>query len=415
MRAATLFVALAALLGCEDPSTPDASAPADAASADGAVGDDAGSPDDGGAPAVDAGDAGSTGAEVTGAVEVVSGARHACARLEGGEVLCWGSNTGGQLGDGTRIARLVAAPVDALDGAAGVLAVGAFHTCAQTDRLFCWGHDVYGQLGIGGTVGAALPELARGLGARAVSRVAGGADHTCALDELGRAYCAGRNASGQLGTGTRSDDTRFARAAGDVEGLVDVGCGDAHSCALDPSGAVLCWGANERGQLGLGDSFDRLEPTPIPELVATDLAVGARHTCAALPDGTVACWGWGARARLGGLPSSLTPVVLPDLADVVEVDAGEAHTCARHADGTVSCWGENRLGALGVGSDEPATSPLPVLGLADVAALGAGSGFTCAVHVDGGVACWGANESGQLGDGTTETRTAPVAVRRGAP
>jgi alpha-tubulin suppressor-like RCC1 family protein len=45
------------------------------------------------------------------AVQVVAGTRHVCVRTSAGEVFCWGENTHGQLGDGTRTARDVVSEV----------------------------------------------------------------------------------------------------------------------------------------------------------------------------------------------------------------------------------------------------------------------------------------------------------------
>jgi alpha-tubulin suppressor-like RCC1 family protein len=43
---------------------------------------------------------------LTDAVEIQAGATHTCARRRNGEVLCWGSNSTGELGDGTKVERL---------------------------------------------------------------------------------------------------------------------------------------------------------------------------------------------------------------------------------------------------------------------------------------------------------------------
>lgn len=39
------------------------------------------------------------------------------------------------------------------------------------------------------------------------------------------------------------------------------------SCALMKFGGVYCWGNNYRGQLGTGDTIERLVPTPVVGLV----------------------------------------------------------------------------------------------------------------------------------------------------
>ena len=55
---------------------------------------------------------------------------------------------------------------------------------------------------------------------------------------------------------------------------------------------MLCWGANDAGQLGDGTTQGRARPAPVPGLAdVVQIAAGAAHTCARLGDGTVRCWG----------------------------------------------------------------------------------------------------------------------------
>lgn len=78
---------------------------------------------------------------------------HACALRRGGEVLCWGGNAFGQLGDGTTTDRPHPAVVPGLDPVARI-ATGSKHTCVVTvaGALRCWGSNADGQLGDGTTV-----------------------------------------------------------------------------------------------------------------------------------------------------------------------------------------------------------------------------------------------------------------------
>ncbi|MCS6797766.1 MAG: RCC1 domain-containing protein [Myxococcota bacterium] len=65
-------------------------------------------------------------------------------------------------------------------------------------------------------------------------------------------------------------------------------------------GSLWCWGGNEEGQLGLGDTRPRSTPTRVgTESSWTQVALGHAHTCAIRRDGSLWCWGSNARALLG--------------------------------------------------------------------------------------------------------------------
>jgi alpha-tubulin suppressor-like RCC1 family protein len=144
---------------------------------------------------------------------VAAGSAHTCGISEG-QILCWGGNNFGQLGDGTTQNRVQPTPVSGIPGRPTQLAAGAVHTCAlvQGGRAFCWGQNLQGQLGDGSTTNRPRPVPVAG-GLSFTSIHAGGAQ-TCGYTASGAEYCWGLNQSGQLGDGTRvsrSAPTRVAR------------------------------------------------------------------------------------------------------------------------------------------------------------------------------------------------------------
>src|SRR5690606_22152231 len=90
------------------------------------------------------------------------GHAHSCA-LAGDEILCWGLNDNGQLGDGTTTRRET--PVVVQGGPYVELSSGDFHTCAVTAAggVECWGRNRDGQLGDGTTSDRSLPTPGAGL------------------------------------------------------------------------------------------------------------------------------------------------------------------------------------------------------------------------------------------------------------
>ncbi|MCZ7678476.1 MAG: RCC1 domain-containing protein [Sandaracinaceae bacterium] len=113
----------------------------------------------------------------------------------GGDVLCWGSNDAGQIGNGSRVGP-VTRPFRATTGATAV-SCGPQHSCAIVDGgVACWGSNAHFESG--GTTNPLLDAtLVPGLPATIVRVSAGGASdsagprHTCAIDDTGAAHCWG--------------------------------------------------------------------------------------------------------------------------------------------------------------------------------------------------------------------------------
>lgn len=127
-------------------------------------------------------------------------------------------------------------------------------------------------------------------------------DHTCAVTSEGAAKCWGYNQSGQLGDGTSGNRRGTPVTVTGLEtGVAAIATGGAHTCALLSTGGVTCWGLNSRGQLGDGTSTQRDAPVNVQGLSsgAVALAAGEEHTCALMDSGEIKCWGRNQRGQLG--------------------------------------------------------------------------------------------------------------------
>lgn len=376
------------------------------------------------------GDDGAAGTTLRDAVGVAVGGEHTCARRASGDVVCWGSNRFGQLGDGTmghsRCQTSVAfdcspTPV----AAAGVtdiveIAAGTYHTCARraSGAVICWGSNQFGQLGDGSmahslceypsppAVDCSLTPVAV-LGLADAVEIAAGSFHTCARRASGQVMCWGGE-SGATPTVVLG-----------LTDAVEIAVG-ASTCARRASGEVVCWGGNGAGQLGDGTMTD--SPTPVAVSGLTDAVElsagdGYPHACARRASGAVVCWGSNDTGELGDgirhstcigfreFDCSLTPVTVAGLTDAVEISAGSSSTCARRASGEIVCWGLNHVGQFGDGT--MTGSPTPVVaapGLTDAIEISGGMS-RCAVRTTGAVMCWGYNAFGQLGDGSMSHST----------
>jgi alpha-tubulin suppressor-like RCC1 family protein len=349
-------------------------------------------------------------------VDVALGDRHTCVITDKGRVLCWGENDSGQLGDGTRENSSTPVEVRDLPDASVALAAGGDHTCAlmREGNVFCWGANGSGQLGDKTTEDSSIPVMVAKLAG--VRQITAGGDHTCAIDE-GGVVCWGAGRSGQIGDGAGEDRSIPTRVEHIERGVTQVAAGDQHTCAVHEDGTLDCWGANEAGQLGLGDTKDRMTPERVRDLdAARSITAGGNHTCAVVNKEVSTCWGANERGQIGdGTTTDRSVPVRVEVPALGGMAAGGRHTCATNHEGAFSCWGANGAGQLGDGTRKDRSLPMefdPSIG--SIETIDAGGDHTCALTHAGALACWGANDAGQLGDGTTTGRTRPVWIFTGS-
>ncbi|MCX7556568.1 hypothetical protein OS187_06990 [Xanthomonadaceae bacterium JHOS43] len=346
---------------------------------------------------------------LSGGVQAIGvGGSFSCALNASGAVLCWGGNTFGSLGDGSTSQRSVPGLVSGLSTGVAAISTGNAHACAivaTSGALRCWGYNAGGQLGNGSTESQVVPATVSGLGG-GVATVAAGVLHTCAtLAATGAARCWGNNFRGQLGDGSFVNRTLPVDVSGLSGNVVRLGIGHYHSCAQLTDGTVRCWGDNYHGQLGIGaGSHGQPTSAALPGLDGiVSLAAGHHHACAVASDGMARCWGANNRGQIGmgetALPGygRMPTDVLGLTSGVVALTSGSEHSCALTVGGAVKCWGRNLHGQLGDGSRVRRFSPATVTSLPGaVQMLAAGVDHTCAL-VAGAVRCWGSNQYRQLG------------------
>ena len=366
------------------------------------------------------------------ATAIATGANHSCAVLSNGAVRCWGLNSSGQLGLGnTNNIGDDDFPVSDvnLGGAiATAVAAGSNHTCALLSggAVRCWGDNTSGQLGLGNTVTIGdneSPTTNVNLGGAVATAVAAGGVDTCALLATGAVRCWGNNAYGQVGIGNTNNIGDNENPTTDVNLGVKataISVGAYFACAILVGGAIRCWGNNNAGQLGIGNTNnigDNEDPTVNINLggaTATALSSADNHSCAVLIGGVVRCWGYGPSGQLGVQNLSYFDQSIGNNEDPTEnvnigtsvataTATGSSHSCAVVGGGTVRCWGYNGDGQLGVGY--PVYYGIPPdavnLGTAKATLIAGGSRHTCVLLIGGAVRCWGLNAYGQLGIGNT--------------
>lgn len=351
---------------------------------------------------------------LAGAKQIEAGDQFTCAVDTGGAVWCWGHNDQGQLGDGTMTDAKQPVQVKNVTGATQI-ALGQGHACARLGdgSVQCWGYDDDGQLGDG--TGVPNRNLAAAVvGLPKVATIAAGHDETCAIDTGGALYCWGDNNDGQLGVGDTTSRNMPAQVMG-LSGVASVAIGTYFACAATTAGAVSCFGLDDQGQLGDGQAAgNRKVATPVTTELPTHavaLLAGESHACAVDDAKRLWCWGDNGSGQLGDgtTDRQITPVRAL-FSDVAAAAAGDHHTCVLTTAGGIQCMGDDGRGQLGNARRTTEGSPQPVPMLTGIASIAAGGQSTCAVASDGTVTCWGANGNGELGDGTTIDRATPTQV-----
>ena len=379
-----------------------------------------------------------------------------------------GGGADGPVADSSSDAGVDAPTTDAGDASAptGALAlavggqytdyVGGFgqHACviaAKDHSVYCWGANEHGQLGNGqdgaGTTSADLSKAGRVDQDSTLSPFTGvdqislGAWHSCARRGTD-VYCWGQRQSGAIGDGPYGFSAVDAFRPTHVPGVgaTSVGAGGGHTCVVDLSGAVRCWGYNGYGQLGhppgppdtMVTIFFDTSGTPYcngtPTLAsfnatAVDVSSGVLDTCVLVGDSFVQCWGDNALGELASsstgaatsTPNKVQRLALSGtayLGSVTQLSSHGKHGCGLLKDGTVWCWGQNNGGQVG-GAPNPSAYAIPVASVPDggASAVSTGDGNTCAVTPSGNVWCWGFDSMGQLGDGNTASSSTAQEVK----
>lgn len=370
-----------------------------------------------------------------------AGGHIACQLFQNGTVKCWGYNYYGQLGDGIGAQADVRAYVPQnvrnsansgnLSNVTAISTSGTYgHTCAiLSDKTAeCWGNDQNNQLGnpAVGTYSSLPVKVKNTDNSGNLSNalmVSAGAFHTCALLSDQNVYCWGENSNGQLGNNSQVSSNLPVKVlgvggTGYLSNIIYISAGYYHTCAVNSSLNVYCWGRNWEQQSLNVASAPKLTPVQVQNSTNTgalsnvkELALGNTHSCALKSDGSVQCWGTNSAYSLGdnsgaaGLPRNVIDTDgSSSLSSITKISSNYNTTCGLKSNGKVVCWGDNSLYQLGVNDNiayaysKTVRKNSNASDLNNIINLGTSVYHSCAILADESTYCWGAGNQGQLGN-----------------
>lgn len=345
-----------------------------------------------------------------------------------------GSNSTGVIGDNSTTTRSI--PVATYSSGAILnktfidLSLGNSHTCALSSdsKVYCWGSGSGGVLGNNLLSQSLVPVQATTSGnftTETIKSVVTANLGSCALSTTGNLYCWGANNyngtnSIAIRVPTLVNSSSSSMGTSPIKEVVSMGLG---FCALNNQFRVYCWGLNSNGGLGTNDFTTATSSTPV-EINYADSSLsgkriyrlfgGKRGVCALATDESLHCWG---HTDISGNSSiyNRMAVLIPFNSNTYgtmlnkslkHLSVGFYSMCATTIPMGITCWGENNPTYQNFGSASPRYNDYPVdIDLNSVISqyylnyqstfavrdLSLGISHSCMIISSGEVLCWGDN------------------------
>ena len=313
-----------------------------------------------------------------------------------------------------------------------MIRVGYGFTLAMRNdgSIFAWGANFCGQLGLGHTNHQNTPQRINPshFQGKSILSIQAGYGHTLARCADGTLFAWGWNNCGQLGLGhTNEPSTPQQIDPNHFQGrtLQSIQTGLFYTYALCTDGTLFSWGANDHGQLGLGNTTEyntpqQINPSHFQGKSILSIQAGYGHTLARCADDTLFAWGWNNCGQLGlghtneqSAPQQIDPNHFQGKT-IKSIHTFDSYNLVQCTDGFLFAWGANKKGQLGLGHNNNQNTPQLIDSThfqgKTIQSLHTGSDFALTLCTDGSLFSWGRNNDGQLGLGHTNHQNTPQQI-----
>lgn len=300
------------------------------------------------------------------------GAGHVLAIRSDNLLFAWGSNSYGEIGDGTIIRKNSPVQIGTSSWTVVSASQNTSHAIRSDGALFAWGRNTLNALGDNTSSNRSSPVAI--LAGSSFVAVKSSYLNTYAISSVGNMYGWGQGTNGAIG-----DNTAVTKSAPVQIGTgftwLDISTGQYSAYALRSDFKMFAWGLGTSGQLGDGTIVSKSSPVQIGTSSWTSVGGGGNIAGAKTDGGS-----W-----LGTFGSAI------------------------RSDGGLFTWGLNTSGQLGNNSVTATSSPVQI-GTSSWTAVRRGGSFVMALRTDNTLWAWGGNQYGQLGDGTIVNKSTPVQI-----
>ncbi|MCF8255171.1 MAG: T9SS type A sorting domain-containing protein [Bacteroidia bacterium] len=373
---------------------------------------------------------------LTGIIEIAVGKQHALALTNSGTLLAWGDNSYGQLS--ASFLGLYSPKPILVKGLNGITKIVASNESSAAEmngkELLIWGNNSLGN--IGNTTKTSIEIIPKkvlneqgGFPFVPIKSNEVGDDHQLTLNADGTIYAWGNYSSNVL-IGSNFEKAFLPNKIYDslginyLNGIKQISAGKLHNLALSSNGMVYGWGSTYGYVMGNPGFSQTAKAFAIKNANGSRITnvrmvkAGPKTSVYLFNDSTVSFNGNILYNSLNSLNYTY-PTVFKDtsgtdaLKSVISIATGQDCIFALKADGHVYAYGNNNLGQLGTGDKEWKLYPVLVKNpdgtgyLNDIVEIAVKVSSVFALNKFGQVYAWGLNTKGQLGVGDTSSSLLP--------